>query len=198
MANIPGYTAKGSAISLLRSLALLGLVDAEGIPTELAKKWRIDESYAEACDSMLRTAFPIDIVEAVPSDASGDVLVNLFMARGLGEGSAKNLARTYQMIAAKVPPDGRKPQAGSDPAPQRTTNASRKTKGAAGPHSRPDKSQTDAAPVVEPVEGGMTVLRYFLDRGRLAEIRVPRDLDEKEKKRLFAHLRIDLLDEVTL
>lgn len=43
----------------------------------------------------------------------------------------------------------------------------------------------------------LTVLRYFLERGHMAELRLPADLEEREKRRLFAHLKIDLLDEVS-
>lgn len=35
-------------------------------------------------------------------------------------------------------------------------------------------------------------LHYFLPRGRIAELRVPRDLDHVEARRLLAHLKVDL------
>ena len=41
----------------------------------------------------------------------------------------------------------------------------------------------------------MKILTYFLDRGRIAEIRLPDDIDEAEKRKVFAHLRVDLLGE---
>lgn len=39
------------------------------------------------------------------------------------------------------------------------------------------------------------VLRYFLPKGRMAELRVPSNLDQAEARRLLAHLRVDLLRE---
>jgi hypothetical protein len=96
MANITGYQAQNSAKTLTRYLSVLGLTDGDGTTTDVAKKWRIDESYGEACEAILRSGFPADIVDAVPSDGSSEILVNLFMARGLGEGSARNLAEPDQ------------------------------------------------------------------------------------------------------
>jgi hypothetical protein len=197
MANIAGYKAQGSARTLARYLGALGLIDSEGSPTEVAKKWRIDESYAEACESILRSGFPADVVDAVPNDGSTEVLVNLFMTRGLGEGSAKNLASIYRFIASKLPPEAR----GSKSNP--SSNAGARSK----PIPRTSiatsvayiRSSVPADSVDQPAllhETGVTVLRYFLDRGRLAEIRIPKDLDDREKRKLFAHLKIDLLDEV--
>jgi len=40
----------------------------------------------------------------------------------------------------------------------------------------------------------MTVLRYFLENGRLAELSIPRDISTRERRKLFCHLEIDLRD----
>lgn len=171
MTNVTGYKAQTSARTLTRYLCALGLTDADGVPTEIAKKWRIDESYGEACEAILRSGFPADVVDAVPTESSAEVLVNVFMTRGLGEGSAKNLASIYRLIASKAPPEAR----AKKPSPSGNGVARPKT------HSKQnnpnDISDSDTAlpiesvaPPVQSHETGVAVLRYFLDRGRMAEI----------------------------
>jgi hypothetical protein len=177
----------------------LSLIDSDGVPTEVAKKWRIDETYEEACEAMLRSGFPADITQAVPNGAESEVIVNLFMTRGLGEGSAKNLARIYRLIASRVPPETKKARAGSQegnggkPRQKGNTETPKDPSEREGSATAPSDSPRDSPPT----ESGIAVLRYFLDRGRLAEIRIPRDMEDREKRKLFAHLKIDLLDEVT-
>lgn len=196
MANVPGYSV-ASAKTLVRYLTTFGLLDTEGAPTETAKLWRMDETYGKACDNMLRHGFPSDIVDAVPKDSPADVVARLFMARGLGEGSAKNLARIYRLISSRMPPEAKKlrPTGGESNTGQSRPDAKPK-------NSRATKSVSTAGSVSAEVEpgghdGGIAVLRYFLDRGRMAEVRIPKDMDDRERRRLFAHLRIDLLDEVS-
>lgn len=190
MANVGGYKAEGSAKALVRYMSSFGLLDADGTPTALAKKWRMDESYGEACEQLLRNAFPADVVEAMPPDGDAEVLVNLFMARGFGEGSSKNLARIYRLISSKALPGPRKAKVVGNESRKPPQPKSRV------PLSETHESKPEPSEMTTPAETGYTVLRYFLDQGRMAEVRVPRDMDEKERKRLFAHLRIDLLDEV--
>lgn len=196
MANVNGYKAEASAKSLVRYLTTFGLLDGEGSTTDLAKKWRMDETYASACETMLRLAFPADIVDSAPRDSSAEILTNLFMNRGLGEGSAKNLARIYKLIASQVPPDAKKPRSatsdGNGGSPRSKPRV--KTASASGALTMTATASGEVVPATP--ESGIAVLRYFLDRGRMAEIRVPRDMDERERRRLFAHLKIDLLDEV--
>ncbi len=195
MTNIEGYSAQLSARNLVASLRRFGLVDEDGAPTELAARWRLDDTYAATCEVLLRNAYPHDLVEAVSAGLpKNDVLVSLFMSHGFGQGSAKNLSRIFRLIASKD-------------VPLRATNAlSANKKTQTSPKAQaerprlklklPEPPGPGPATEYERPEATVTVLRYFLDRGRLAEVRVPADLDAREKKRLFAHLRIDLLDEV--
>ena len=190
MANVDGYRIEASARSLIANLRLFGLVDDTGSPTDVAMDWRIDEKYAASCEILLRNAFPSDIVDAVSGVMPPqDVLERLFMNHGVGLGSAKNLTRIFRLVASKELPLKNatkaapgKPSSGAKAHGRRRVRADR-------------VAELEHAPL-PPSDTGVTVLRYFLERGRLAELRVPADLEAKEKRRIFAHLRIDLLDEV--
>ncbi len=194
-ANIDGYHAEASARSLISNLGLMSLIDKEGAPTDIAQQWRVDEGYAAACDVILRSAFPSDLVDAVSGSVPDtEVLVNLFMNYGVGVGSAKNLARIFRLVASKSLPSGEsKDRSKREQGPRRPEATNREASGAA--HHLPPESDTRPQSAAESGPG-LTVLRYFLERGRLAELRVPADMDAKERKKLFAHLKIDLLDEV--
>jgi hypothetical protein len=180
MTNVDGYRTEPSARSLMAYLRQFGLIDENGAPTDVAKQWRLDETYSASCEVLLRNAYPADMVEAVSGSVpSSDVLVRLFMNHGFGLGSAKNLSRIFRLIASKevpmrvaAPPNGGTSKASK--APKRTRD---------GGASEGNSTLLADAPQI-PSEPAMAVLRYFLERGR-------------EKKRLFAHLKIDLLDEVS-
>lgn len=101
--NVHGSAARG----YLSELKRLGLIDDEGKPLDVAKKWRMDETYREASDHILRNAYPAELIETAPP-SSGDraKAVRWFMqVADLGEGAASNKAGTYFLIGAAEPPD---------------------------------------------------------------------------------------------
>ncbi len=196
MANVEGYRAESSARSLIVNLRRFSLIDKEGVPTDIARQWRCDETYATACDVIIRNAFPPDLVDAVSGSLpAAELMTNLFMSHGVGLGSAKNLTRIFRLIASRALPVGEPKTRPNRERIQKKTEV-RKTEVRAQESQAQDADETRRASA--PGSGSeLTVLRYFLERGRLAEVRVPADMDAKERRRLFAHLKIDLLDEVT-
>jgi len=103
-----------AARAYIAELRKLGLLDEDGRPTEVAKKWRMPETYREASDELLRSIYPEELLDvAPPEDGDRDKAVRWFMtAAGLGEGSAKNKAATYLMIGgAELPDETPKPRA---------------------------------------------------------------------------------------
>lgn len=195
MANVEGYTIEASARSLLSFLRQFGLIAEDGTTTDVARQWRTDESYGTACEIMLRNAFPADMVDAIAGGVPpSDVLHSLFMNHGVGLGSAKNLTRIFRLIASKEIPSAKTRQSNSGGVQHKAGSRRRdQPKAPRDPEGLNVAAQLGTPATPEPT---ITVLRYFLDRGRLAELRVPPDFDEREKRRLFAHLKIDLLDEV--
>ena len=96
------------ARNVLRNLKLLGLVGEDNRPTDLAIRWRDDEQYAAACEEIAALAYPDELRAAVPGpDPDATAAAQWFQrSRRLGDGGAKNAARTYVLIAsAKLPGD---------------------------------------------------------------------------------------------
>ena len=98
---------EGPARNVLRNLKLLGLVDEENRPTDLAIRWRDDEQYADACEEIAERAYPDELRAAVPRpDPDPTAAAQWFQrSRRLGDGGAKNAARTYVLIASAKLPD---------------------------------------------------------------------------------------------
>ncbi len=97
----------GPARNVLRNLRMLGLVGEENQPTELANRWRDDEQYRAACEEIVARAYPDELRAAVPGpDPDPAKAAQWFLrSRRLGEGAAKNAARTYVLIASAKLPD---------------------------------------------------------------------------------------------
>src|SRR5437879_2491882 len=73
-------TAVDWARTLVRYLALLGLIDDNGRPTQLAHDWRLNEHYSDATREMWDRIYPDALREAFPGpapDRSG--VANWFM-----------------------------------------------------------------------------------------------------------------------
>jgi hypothetical protein len=110
-----------------------GLLSDDSKATELAMRWRNDETYREAADQIIENSYPDGLRDvAPPGAAERSKVISWFMHNGLGEGTARNKAGTYLMIAndgVQDAPDGKqkskpsgtnKPVASATPAPQTT------------------------------------------------------------------------------
>lgn len=88
----------------IAELKRVGILDEDGKATELANKWRMDDSYADAVAEIASGAYPDSLTTiAPPGDADRQKVVNWFMTQGLGEGSAKNKAATYLLLTSGEP-----------------------------------------------------------------------------------------------
>lgn len=144
----------------VRPMRQLGLIDEDGSLTPRGNKWRIDSSYNDACQEILDEVYPEELAALIGDDGSPDVeeLRTWFEQDGFGESSARQMAKTYVMVASKevpVPPetDSGKPTkdaspakktVGKSPTPQKT-EASQEVV-AHEPPASPAKS--DAGPTV--------------------------------------------------
>ena len=111
------------AQNLVPMLRTLGIVDDDLKPTELANRWRLDDSYAEACGEMLERTYPQGLLDAAPGPNVDVEQATRWIARHLGIGisSAQQAATTYALIAAR------------DPAVAETTSGTNKPKATEAP-----------------------------------------------------------------
>lgn len=99
-----------AAKAYARELIRLGVLDDEFKPTDRANRWRQDGQNKALIAEILDAAYPTDLRELAPiDDLDREKIVRWFMHDGLGEGSAKNKAATYVMIAEGVSDDASLP-----------------------------------------------------------------------------------------
>lgn len=153
------------AKDVLRNLKLLGLVGEDNEPTELANKWRDDDQYAEACQEIASYAYPDELLAAVPGpEPNTGVAAQWFQrSRRLGQGAARNAARTYRLvISARLSEDdggGTSSKAGSGSRnghgpkkkkPERATRGSQGAGSSANPKNRDDRTGPGAFEMPRP------------------------------------------------
>lgn len=94
---------KPAAAKAYRSeLLKLGIVDEKGKPTDLVYELRDDSKYADAAAKILSDVYPDELVQiAPPPNPDRQSVISWFMnAAKLGEGSAKNRASFYCLLAS--------------------------------------------------------------------------------------------------
>jgi hypothetical protein len=101
-----------AAKAYVSELQNTGLLNDECTSTEIAKKWRLNETYSEAVDELLKKNYPQSLLDIVKgSNEVRQTAFNWFKRQGLGEGAAKNKSATFILIGSPIPGDY--PQASS-------------------------------------------------------------------------------------
>lgn len=113
-----------TAKNIFPQLRNLGLIDQEGVPTELAQEFRFEDSYPKACDTILQTLYPVEVREIYSTPDADPAAVALWFMRHSksGQASATVVAKFYLHLMAKTPlPDETKPRT-----PRATTKSTTK------------------------------------------------------------------------
>lgn len=119
-----------AARQYVSELRRVGLLDENSKATETAKKWRMEDTYREAVDEILAQSYPQALLDITPpGEADRDKVISWFQRQGLGEGSAKNKAATYLLIASAEPGEGVKPN------PAKVTTGRKSSNGPSTPKS---------------------------------------------------------------
>jgi hypothetical protein len=132
-----------AARQYLAELKRVALLTDDGRATPLAMKWRNDESYREAADEIVRSVYPQSLLDvAPPGEADRNRTTAWFMHNGLGEGTAKNKASTYLLMAQEPIQDAPEARSGS---PQRVeASGERGRKAATRAKARPEEPKEEA------------------------------------------------------
>ena len=85
----------------------LGLIDEDGVLTDRGKKWRVDSSFADACQEILEEIYPEELGALTGDDGSPDAaqVKTWFSLQGFGDANARQMAATYVMVARKQLPE---------------------------------------------------------------------------------------------
>ena len=121
----------------INELKSVGILNDDCKATELAKRWRLDDTYAAAAREIVESVYPDGLLDvAPPEEAERDKVVSWFMLEGLGKGSAGNKAATYLLLASQEPNEaprtGQKAQKVGSAAPHAVSGKSKSPKPDAG------------------------------------------------------------------
>jgi hypothetical protein len=95
---------EAAARQYVAELKKVGILTEEGKATPLAGRWRHNETYWDAVQEILKTAYPAGLLQlAPPEEADRNLVISWLTREGLGSGTAANKAATYLLIASRTP-----------------------------------------------------------------------------------------------
>jgi hypothetical protein len=107
-----------AARQYVAELKRVHILNEESKATDLAHKWRMSDTYAEAVSEILDNCYGEGLRTVAPDIADRAKAIDWFQRQGLGEGSARNKAATYFLISSSEPgeaPSRQAPSAQSKP-----------------------------------------------------------------------------------
>ena len=136
--NVTEMSARANVFPWLRSL---GLIDEDSKPTNLATRWRDDDSYAEVCREIITKTYPQELVDAIDDPSNNYETVKKWFANkmGAGESSARKLAKTYVLLSEAN-------HSKSSAVTKKVIQSPKQKSGAAKKPERGHKSVTELAP----------------------------------------------------
>jgi hypothetical protein len=165
-----------AAKQYLNELTRVGIVDEDGLATDLGKKWRLDDRYDEAAEEILKSAYPDGLTSIAPmGSADRSIVERWFQNDGLGAGTAKNKAGTYIMIANDRPGEAKVR------APT-VSKASRDN----GPESKPREQKPNKKP--QQSENGSTTQNAFPLNVNV-QIHISADASSEQIETIFSSMR---------
>lgn len=95
-----GLTTDQAAKNLMSPLKSLGILEEDGSPTELANLWRTDSTYAQACEAMLMSTYPQELLDLFPDKNYDRIKVKeWFKTTGkLGESAASKAVSLFALL----------------------------------------------------------------------------------------------------
>lgn len=88
--------------NVIAPMRRLGLIDDENKPTALANDWRIDEKYSQACEAMLKSVYPQELLDLFPgSDVDRTSARTWFMSQGVGQAAADKMIALFVLLKSK-------------------------------------------------------------------------------------------------
>ena|GEM_PF-224250 len=147
---------KSASDNVVGPLRRLGLIEDDGALTDRGNKWRIDSSYADACEEILKSVYPPELRSLTDDSGQPDrvKVATWLQHQGQGDSNAKQMAATYAMIASKSPAPA-SPPAGTNgsKAASAKPRAARAPAGATSSSAAPDRKPKEAS-VNAPIGSG--------------------------------------------
>jgi len=130
---------------ILANLRALGLLDAENKCTDLANRWRVDDTYVTACEEMRDRVYPSELID-IGTDRGA--VTSWFMNKsGAGESQANKLTALYLLISA---PEIKEPTTKAKTMPKAQADKHSKTVEASKRVSTPEPKNKGASDITIP------------------------------------------------
>lgn len=161
----------------------LGIFEEDGALTDLGKKWRVDGTFPEACEDIIKSVYPDELGALADGDGKPDAaqVRTWFEHKGFGGSNAKQMASTYVMIAGKELPDAAASATSNNSTAKKAAvkKAPAKAKKQDPPDEAPRYDATDPPPPAG--QSGPTV---HLD----IQIHIPADASPDQIDQIFASM----------
>jgi len=134
----------------------LGLIDDEGKTQDLARTWRDDSQYADACRQMRDRLYPEELISAFPKPSEDRAGVERWFANHTGKGqtAVRRMASIYAVIAEADISKRPETKAKVEPRPKpKAGGRTRATKETVTPVSPAVSQPESAAPTPPPADG---------------------------------------------
>jgi predicted transcriptional regulator len=144
---------EGTAGNILPQLRNIGLIDKDGVPTELGKEFRFDTSYAAVCKTIVTSIYPDELRDLFPdADADVDSVAHWFMRHsGSGLASSKYPARFYlHLVSGELPSEELLPRAAKSSKSTTTPKAASKVTQPSVAHTPPVQEAVETHPQATP------------------------------------------------
>jgi hypothetical protein len=144
LATVLNMKEASAKANILPALEAVGLIDAEGMPTGMATRWRDDVEYPEVVKEMREAIYPDELLDAIPDPGNNrDGAERWFANRtGHGGGAATKMAQLYDLLSDGDPTRG---QAKVQPKPKASKTTSPRLARSAPRVSTPTKEQESAS-----------------------------------------------------
>lgn len=176
-----------AAKQYVNELKAVGILDEDCRATDLANKWRLDETYPSAAREIVESNYPEALLHlSPPDDPNRESVVNWFMHEGFGHGAALNKAAAYLLLGA-TEPDGASVRNG-----KKEPSAKRAVATVRGKKSAPVKKQSAPSQDV-----GIRASRVDSNRGAGAlmplnvnvQIHISADASSEQIESIFASMK---------
>jgi hypothetical protein len=99
-------SAESATNNIIRPMRTVGLFNEDGTLTARGNRWRIDASYATACDEIMKDIYPQELTAFTDGDGAPDQarVTEWFEHEGFGKSNARQMGATYALIASKKIP----------------------------------------------------------------------------------------------
>lgn len=101
LATVLDMKENSAKANILPALQAIGLVDAQGKSTDLAKRWRDDAEYAAALKEMRERVYPDELLDAIPDPKTARSAAERWFANrtGHGQAAAFKMAHFYELLS---------------------------------------------------------------------------------------------------